>query len=155
MLTFHDPDKGVAVHKAMIKELTDSTKKYWKAFEFARRGWELHIYFEWGPTDEEGKPEPINFESASALTEVQSQYSVGEVHYYLGALIEKNRDKELDVYALHELLHVLFSPYTQMAESMVEDMDSRPDVVATNVLARQEENFITMLEKLKFFYKIK
>jgi hypothetical protein len=138
----------------MIEDLKEFTKKFWKAFEFEKNGWELHIYFEWGPMDDEGKPEPISFESASALTEVQSQYKVGNIKYYIGALLEKNREKELETYALHELLHVLLSPYTQMAQACVADMDSRPDVVADNVLAHQEEVFVTILEKLKFFYDI-
>lgn len=153
-LKFHRPDEDVREHKKIIAELSKHTRKWFKLWELGS-WWELHIHFERVPKDNDGKEEDITWESASAATEIQPEYGVGKITYFIEALIEKDRLDQLEIYAKHEILHVVLSPYTKLAEQMILEMDPRPgEGGLSNSLLMIEETLISRLENLKMWDKL-
>lgn len=153
MIEFHAPSPEVAHHKKILADLKRFSNKYHKHFNL--EGWEIHVHFEPVPLSDEGKPEPITPESATAKCEPQAEYFVAHVTYYINALILKNRLKDLEVYPRHEFLHIVLSPYTQHANNIASELHPNEDGSFAGTLGFIEETLVSTMERWRFWEKLK
>ena len=149
MLIYHDPVDEIAHQKKIIAELKEHTRKYYKLFEL--KDWDVHIRFEEAPVDSDGKVEDITFESATASCDSQPEYFTATIKYFIKALIKKNRLHQLEVYARHEMMHVVLSPFTNFVNALLSEVDGREDAAFSATTGLQEETLVSTMEGWKFW----
>ncbi len=155
MIEFHTPDGDIKHEKLMIGRLIRFTKKYFRLFEFERKGWEFHIHFDAYPLDNDGKPEiTSDFESSSAETKPQWEYQIAVIKFHIRAMIEKKRRGDEESYARHELIHVLVNEYTNLATALTNDLAEEKKSFG-ETLVHAEEHMVSMIEQLEFWEKLK
>ena len=148
-IIFHEPADEIAHHKKIIRELRQHSLKYAKLFQLGE--WEIHIRYEEGPVDSDGKLEDISFESATASCDSQPEYFTATIKFFIKALIQKNRLKQLEVYARHEMLHVVLSPFTHFINNLLSEVDGREDSSFAATTGLQEETLVSTMEGWKFW----
>lgn len=153
MLIFHEPEASIAHLKDMIADLTRLMRKWERLFELGH--YEINVYFEEQPLDEHGKPEDITPESASAETKCQPEYFQAQIRYYLKALVMKKRQKQLEVYARHELLHVVLAPYANFVDALTAELHPQEDGSFAASVGIHEETLVSTIEGWKLWDKLK
>ncbi len=148
-IIYHDPVDEIAHHKKIIAELKEHSRKYIKLFEL--KDWEIHLRFEEGPVDSDGKIEDISFESATASCDSQPEYFTATIKFFIKPLIKKNRLNQLEIYARHEMMHVVLAPFTHFVNALLVEVDGRDDGSFAATTGLQEETLVSTMEGWKFW----